>query len=426
MGRLDVGYVLVFEAVWNSERGWWHPHLHVLFLYRCSDGEYRQLSADGETVGAVFNLLERLWVKHAATYGLNAVAGMPRQHGRLVTSADDAAATTYLTKISGEDGPSKRVWTASDELARADLKRSRSGGLAARQLWLIGMVGPEYLCNVASVGHDHRSGGCAIVRAYYRKGGGHDQEPEISETALPSRAEAVQLWADWIEAHHGRHVIRYSKGLLARHDCVDLQKEVEHRRILDESLIVERGELKFTLPLVTIAPVEYGLLDINAPDLLAALEGTAREELAELTADDKEAVGEIAERFEEDLRRLCGEVVGYTAAEQAVTLRDLDEYGHNVLGSNTEDPFGGPVVARRAAVVVDPVEPDDAQRMLEAEYELLKIKAPGEVAALVDAARAALAADEVEAIGEIREIQRRLGEDLRRLYVEHVGTESPF
>lgn len=146
------GTCRALEVTWSGVNGW-HPHLHVLLFVSPVEPEERE-----EFPGWLQAQVYDIWSAELARLGARTIS---RLHGVRVTWALNGGA--YIAKIQEHD----QVSRAGLEMARTDMKRGRAGS----------MVPFEFL--------DH---------------GDH----------------YLEQWYEYVDALHGRRVIEWSRGFLAK------------------------------------------------------------------------------------------------------------------------------------------------------------------------------------------------------------------
>lgn len=154
------GYIRAVEVTYGDNG--WHPHVHVLLFTG------RELS-DVEVAGLGDDFHDR-W---AAIAHKKTGKQPSRRHGVDVQRVDEDGRilAQYLGKI--QEKPETR-WTASAELARADVKQGRGASIAPFQL--------------------------------------------LDDDSLIPTPQRRRLWAEFVEATHGRRSITWSRGLKDRYE----------------------------------------------------------------------------------------------------------------------------------------------------------------------------------------------------------------
>ena len=176
-----VGSVRALEVTHGSNG--WHPHLHILFF----------LSEPPSPV--LPDVLKHRWMQCVASDGGFA----SYNHGCDVKVADDEIAE-YIAKWGHE--PTKPIWTASHEVAKAVVKKGRVGGRTAFQLLADFADGDEdastYFLHYASVFKGERqlywSQGLRELLGLAEEKSDQDLAEEQSEVAI---ILATLTWEQW-------------------------------------------------------------------------------------------------------------------------------------------------------------------------------------------------------------------------------------
>ena len=198
------GYIRSTEVTYGSNG--WHPHVHALFFTddKLSDTEVASFGDELHTRWARF--------VHKSTGKLPT-----REHGTDVQRVDEDGQVLgkYLAKVQEEGKHKTEKWDASAELARTDVKRSRSDNFVPFEL-----LDPDH------------------------------------PIPLPQRR---RLWVEYYEGTKGRRAITWSRGLKTRYDVGEMS---------DEELIEETE----AAPVKWVADGQaYDSLRRSDPELLAVV-----------------------------------------------------------------------------------------------------------------------------------------------------------
>jgi hypothetical protein len=153
--RLGIaGHIIALEFTWGDENGW-HPHYHVLLVHN--------ENLDAAAIAMLHAHIQSRLAASCRNYGLR----QPNQlHAvRIDPSVSTGAAGAYVAK--GGD------WTPAEEMARGDLKTSRTGSRTPFQ----------------------------ILSDYYQTGDSRDRD----------------LWLDYSRVTRGLAAVRWSRGLPRSH-----------------------------------------------------------------------------------------------------------------------------------------------------------------------------------------------------------------
>lgn len=172
-GRVD--YVRAVEVTHGGNG--WHPHLHVLlFLDGTDDLEARAAE------------VEQSWWERWSTFVVGRGYRQPsREHGVDARAVSTSTIGDYLVKVQDGDMPEgSAAWGPSQEMARADLKRSGRGNTTPFGL--------------------------------------------VDRWMADKDVQALAAWREWEVSSKGRRVLTWSRGLKDRYDVHELDDQTAAER----------------------------------------------------------------------------------------------------------------------------------------------------------------------------------------------------
>jgi len=197
------GHIIAFEVTWGDENGW-HPHHHVLLIH--------DQDLDATAIAALHGHIHTRLAASCQRFGLRA----PDQvHAvRIDPNVSAAAAGAYIVKNAD--------WTPAEEMARGDLKTSRTGSRTPFQ----------------------------ILADYYQAGDTRD----------------AKLWREYSRVTRSLAAVRWSRGLRDRMLGPFVVSEKTDLELAAEDI---NGELVADLAAVVWSAIRLAGLDLA---LLAAAE----------------------------------------------------------------------------------------------------------------------------------------------------------